>query len=257
MSAVAIGSRTQTPRSRGASMGRLTLVELRKTVDTRAGLWLLLAMTLLGLAAAVVRAFVGDAGDQSFAEMFGMSAIPFAVLLPVVGILAVTGEWSQRSALTTFALVPQRGRIVTAKVAAGAAIGVASVAVSLVIALVATGVSGAPGGWDMNVNAVLYLVVAQVLGVVGGVAFGMLFLSTPVAIVASFALPTVWGIVAELVKSLNDAALWLDTSRTFEPLNQSGSLDGTEWARVVASAAVWMLLPLAVGAWRMMHKEVA
>lgn len=38
--------------------------------------------------------------------------------MPVVGILLVTSEWSQRTAITTFTLVPQHGRVLTAKLLA-------------------------------------------------------------------------------------------------------------------------------------------
>ena len=38
------------------------------------------------------------------------------VILPIIAILSVTGEWSQRSGLTTFTLVPHRGRVIPAKV---------------------------------------------------------------------------------------------------------------------------------------------
>ena len=37
------------------------------------------------------------------------------IILPLIAILAVTSEWSQRTGLTTFTLVPHRGRIIAAK----------------------------------------------------------------------------------------------------------------------------------------------
>ena len=35
------------------------------------------------------------------------------VLLPIIAVLSVTAEWSQRSGLTTFTLVPHRGRVMS------------------------------------------------------------------------------------------------------------------------------------------------
>ena len=147
--------------------------------------------------------------------MFRIAGAGPAILLPIVGILAVTSEWSQRTTLTTFVLVPQRWRVVAAKVLAGLAIGALSVLVCLAAALVAAAVSGAPGGWDLDLRTGLYQALSQMLGILGGTAFGMLFLSSPVAIVAYFALPTAWGITAELVSALREAGQWLDTSQTF------------------------------------------
>ena len=37
------------------------------------------------------------------------------ILLPVLGILLVTSEWSQRTAMVTFTLEPSRSRVIAAK----------------------------------------------------------------------------------------------------------------------------------------------
>jgi len=238
-------------------MSRLTYVELRKSVDTRAGLWLLLSLAALALLAACLRGFMGDSDDQSLAAMFRIAGAGPGILLPIVGILAVTSEWSQRTTLTTFVLVPQRWRVVAAKVLAGLAIGAVSVLVCLAAALIAAAVSGAPGGWDLDLRTGLYQALSQMLGILGGTAFGMLFLSSPVAIVAYFALPTVWGVTTELVSALREAGQWLDTSQTFGPLGEAGALSGEQWAQLATSSGLWLLLPLAMGLWRVLRKEIA
>ena len=74
---------------------------------------------------------VGTRADRRFENLFMFTLLPTAVLLPVLGILLVTSEWSQRTALTTFTLVPQRERIAVAKLAAGVAFSVLSLLVSL------------------------------------------------------------------------------------------------------------------------------
>ena len=43
------------------------------------------------------------------------------VILPIIAILSVTSEWSQRTGLTTFTLVPHRGRVMLAKALAAVA----------------------------------------------------------------------------------------------------------------------------------------
>ena len=42
-----------------------------------------------------------------------------SLLLPVMGILLVTSEWSQRTDMTTFALEPHRSRVIMAKLVTG------------------------------------------------------------------------------------------------------------------------------------------
>src|SRR5690349_18996390 len=90
------------PRSRtGISLLTLTRVELRKLADTRSGLWLLIAIALAAAGTAAILLTAGDAGEQNFAGLFVFGLVPGSVLLPVLGILSMTSEWSQRTALTT------------------------------------------------------------------------------------------------------------------------------------------------------------
>ena len=116
---------TRAPPYADRPLLRLTLVELRKLADTRAGLWLLI---VIGLAAVAHRPLIlllaAPDAEQTFAGFFAFGLLPAGVLLPVLGILSMTSEWSQRTALTTFTLVPQRGRVVAAKLAAAVLIAV-------------------------------------------------------------------------------------------------------------------------------------
>ena len=131
-------------------LGRLVAVELRKMVDTRAGFWLQVAMVALTVVVVVVRLLVGDAAHHTFQSVLDVGLQPAAVLLPVLGILLVTSEWSQRTGLITFALVPVRSRVLGAKLIASLLLAVAMLAMS--VAVVAAGVlvssPGVEGTWS-------------------------------------------------------------------------------------------------------------
>ena len=99
-------------------LGRLVAVELRKMVDTRAGFWLQVAMVALTVVVVIVRLLVGDAAHHTFQSVLDAGLQPAAILLPVLGILLVTSEWSQRTGLITFTLVPVRSRVLSAKLIA-------------------------------------------------------------------------------------------------------------------------------------------
>ncbi|HEY6891212.1 MAG TPA: hypothetical protein VI300_25630, partial [Solirubrobacter sp.] len=87
------------------SFPRLTLVELRKMVDTRAGFWLQLLTGGVTLAVVALFCIFGETKDLVFRDMFALAITPASILLPIVGILLVSSEWSQRTALITFTLV--------------------------------------------------------------------------------------------------------------------------------------------------------
>ena len=107
-------SATSAPRPRTATaripLTRIVGVELRKMFDTRSGFWLMASIVITSvLATAAIIVFAPD--DQLTFDNFAAAiGAPMTVILPMIGILAVTSEWSQRSGLTTFTLVPHRGR---------------------------------------------------------------------------------------------------------------------------------------------------
>ncbi|GAA4602691.1 ABC-type transport system involved in multi-copper enzyme maturation permease subunit [Actinoplanes octamycinicus] len=237
---------------------RLTLVELRKLADTRAGFWLLLVIGLATVATSGV--ILGWAPDEemTFGAFFAFGLAPSAVLLPVLGVLSVTSEWSQRTALATFTLVPQRGRVLIAKIAAGVLIAIAATVATAALSAVATVIARAVGGdgsWSLDASLVWQGLLLQVIFVLMGIGFGALLQNTPLAIVLYFALPMVWTVLGSTIKGLKSAAGWLDINVTTAPLSEPDMTSG-EWARLGVSVAVWVLLPLAAGAVRVLRREV-
>ncbi|WP_433361651.1 ABC transporter permease [Actinoplanes sp. CA-142083] len=238
---------------------RLTLVELRKLADTRAGLWMLVLIALGVVGTAVILLGWAPDEEQTFADFFAFGLAPSTVLLPVLGILSMTGEWSQRTALTTFALVPSRLRVVTAKLAAGVLIALATTAVTLLFAAAANVLAaalGGDGGWHVDGSLIWQGALTEVLFLMVGMAFGALLQNSPLAIVAFFALPTIWGILRETIKSLERVSGWLDLGLTSGPLSEP-SMTAGEYGRLAVSCLVWVALPLVLGSWRILRREIA
>lgn len=254
-----VPSRIDGPRpTAGVPFARLVHVELRKMLDTRAGRWLLIGIGAI-IAVALTIMFFTDGGQHSFDSYLQATTMPMALVLPVVGILAVTSEWSQRTGLVTFGLEPRRMRVAWAKTLAALVVGVCAFAVSLVLAAVAHQSAitfrGITGDWSTDALVLLGAGGYVLLGIAQGVGFGMLFRNTPAAVVVFFVLPTAWGILGSMVSWLRDAATWLDLNQTMNPLFQ-GSLTGQQWAHLAASVALWVVAPLAVGIWRLTRAEV-
>jgi ABC-2 type transport system permease protein len=234
------------------SFARLTGVELRKMVDTRAGFWLQLIVAVVTLAAIVIICVVVDADEVRFRDLLAIGVTPGAVLLPIVGILLVSSEWSQRTALITFTLVPRRMRVMGAKLAAGMVLGLILIAIALVLAAVAILAIG--GEWELGAVVLGQTVVLVLTAMLTGIAFGALFLSSAPAIVLSFVLPIGWTALGS-IRWLNGAAQWLDTSRTTEHMLDR-ALTADEWAKLGTSMALWLVLPLAIGLLRIAKSEI-
>ncbi|HXD56852.1 MAG TPA: hypothetical protein VN606_02995, partial [Thermoleophilaceae bacterium] len=110
-------------------LSRLTLVELRKMTDTKAGFWLQLSVLALAVLVVVVNALAGHVQDHQFMDYFSGTSQGLSALLPVLGILLVTSEWSQRTAMITFSLVPQRTRVMAAKTLAAVVLALIALAI--------------------------------------------------------------------------------------------------------------------------------
>ncbi|CAB4934090.1 unannotated protein [freshwater metagenome] len=244
---------TALPGRPGVPFGRTFQAELRKMVDTRAGRWMVIVMA--GLTAVILAAFViwGPAEDATFANLLQFATIPLAMLLPIIGIMAATAEWSQRTGLVTFTLEPRRGRVVLAKALGALALGLVVLAVAFAAAAVAT--LAGDGAWDLDAAAGGGLTLALLIYVLQGVAFGLLFLNTPVAIVLVLVLPTAWSIVTQVFSSLADVGAWLDLDQVTRPLFE-GEMAGQDWAQLGTGVGVWVLLPFAIGTYRVLTREV-
>lgn len=238
----------------GVPFGRTFQAELRKMVDTRAGRWMVIVMA--AVAVLILAGFViwGPAEDASFQGLLELSTLPLAMLLPIIGIMAATAEWSQRTGLVTFVLEPRRGRVVLAKALAALVLAAVVLAAAVVASAVANLVGGT-GEWDLTAAIGGGMLLALLIYVLQGVAFGLLFLNTPVAIVSVLVLPTVWSIATMAVSSLEEAGRWLNLDLVTQPLF-AGDMAGRDWAQLATAGAVWVLLPLVVGTYRVLHREV-
>ena len=231
---------------------RLTLVELRKMVDTRAGLWLQAIVGALTLIVVTLFCIFGKTEELIFRDMFALAVFPASLLLPIVGILLVTSEWTQRTALITFTLVPRRMRVMSAKLAAGVVLGLVAVVVALAVAVV--GILAVSGQWTMGIAVFAQIVLLAVTSLLSGVAWGAAFLSSAPAIVLYFVLPAAWAALGS-IPFLNHAADWLDTTRTTAPMTER-TISAHEWLQFGTSYLVWLVLPLAIGLYRIARGEI-
>ncbi|HWE59719.1 MAG TPA: ABC transporter permease [Solirubrobacteraceae bacterium] len=233
---------------RRPGLGRLIAVELRKMVNTRSGFWVPIGVTLVTLLVAIIGSTNHGGTSATFVHIFNISSRPGAFLLPVMGILLICGEWSQRTTLTTFTLVPSRRRVIAAKFGASAIVSTLALAVCLVFTLVCASTLGhAPGGagslpWQVILQGWLELTAGMAMGL----AFGAAFLMSAPAIVAYLLLPVVWNGIIGGISALDGVARWLDSGDTLNPLTLH-ALSGTEWAHVAATLAFWIGIPMLIG----------
>jgi ABC-type transport system involved in multi-copper enzyme maturation permease subunit len=236
---------------------RLIGVEVRKMADTRAGMWLLLAIVLITAAIVTIFFFAAPDEQRTFLGFMGATATPQGFLLPVLGILLVTSEWGQRTTLTTFVLEPSRSKVIAAKVVAALLFGMVAIVLAVGIAALATVLAGEPGAWDnIGVDDFAKFGILQISGIMQGLAFGLIFLNSAAAIVTYFVLPIAFSIVANLWSALQDAAPWVDLGTSQQPLFSGVDLTGEQWLQIVTGTVIWIVVPFVAGLVRVTRAEV-
>lgn len=256
MSTATMDGRLDISGTKPVGLPTLVKVEMRKMWDTRAGLWLLIAIAAVTLIVLTIFWFAADQNDRTLFSMLGVMASPQGTLLPVLGILLITQEWGQRTGMVTFTLEPHRGKVIGAKILAAILFGIAAVVLAFALAFVAAAVGGAADPFaNYGFDDFLKMLMMQIVSVLIGIGFGLMFLNSPAAIVLYFVLPTAIALVTNLVSWLRDIAPWID-GRGMEALYTGQPMTGETWGQVATYVGVWMVLPMAIGLWRVKRAEV-
>lgn len=236
--------------------GRLTRIELRKMLDTRSGVWFGAAVAAVTLITVIITSQVNGGRDATLSRLFNNSVEPAGILLPVLGVLLVCSEWSQRTVLTTFTLVPERGRILQANLVASIVVAFAALAICLACSVAVGELLPAPGGAGslsivVVAQGLLFLAVTMVIGV----AFGAAIMVSAPALVAYLLLPTAWDALSSTIHALKTLSHWLAIGPTLGPL-ATHSFSATDWAHAGTTLALWLAVPLAIGMWRFTRRDV-
>jgi ABC-2 type transport system permease protein len=233
--------------ARPIPLARLVRVELRKMFDTRSGFWMLVSIGILTpVSAGSVVVFAPDS-EVTYESFTRATGFPLSVILPMIAILAVTSEWSQRSGLTTFTLV-RLGSVALA-FAVGALGNVAGSALADVDTV-----------WDISMSMAPQMVLFNLIGMAIGFTLGVVLRSSAPAIVAYFVvslvLPGILVLLAQVRPWFADLQSWIDWNETQVALLEGAMDTGEEWAMLGSTTMIWIVVPLVVGLLSLRRSEV-
>jgi ABC-2 type transport system permease protein len=244
-------------------LSRVVRVELRKMFDTRSGFWLIASIVITGLIATIATVAFAPDKDLTYYNFAKAVGFPITVILPMVALLSITSEWSQRSGLTTFTYVSSRRRVVGAKTLSAVIVAVASMLFAFAIGaagnVVGSTVAGTSIRWDLSVAHALTIVLGNLISMSIGTMLGMLLRSSAGGLVSYFVLvllvPNLTSLLATSQDWFKHLQPWVDL-----PFAQTSLFDGmhsgAQWAHVATSFTLWILVPGFFGLRRVMRSEV-
>ncbi len=240
--------------SRAPSAPRLWLVELRKLIDTPSGIALAAGGVLLsGVFGGGAALFIEKV---TFGDIARLAGIPLLTLLPVFAILLATSARHHRTALTTYALVPARSRILVAQLAAVVTLGLIAAASTFAMAALITPVGALMTGkeivWSVNWSAQLVLTAGIVLATLSGYAIGLATGVAPVAITVVLAWPAM-ALLLSIFPRAAEVLAWLDINAVAD---LADGVTGVEVAQVATGILAWIVVPGIIGVARELRTEV-
>jgi ABC-2 type transport system permease protein len=265
MTATAAKHPDRGPVDQRVPLTRVTQVELRKMFNTRSGYWLIASIAISAVLATGGAILWAPDDGLTYSTFATAIRFPVVIILPLIAILAVTSEWSQRSGLTTFTLIPHRSRIITAKAISVVLIAVAAMGLTFAVGalgnLLSSAVTGTTLVWDVTLTQCLYYVLGMVLSLLTGFMLGVLIRSSAGAIVAyfslTFVLPTIFGLLADSQQWFHELQPWVDIQFAQSGLFVfSQALTAEQWANIAVTGVTWLLLPLAIGLGVVVRAEV-
>ena len=244
-------------------VSRLVAVELRKSFDTRSGLALLAGRAgsaLLAMTAVIAFAPRDQLTYDQFTRAIGF---PMSIILPIIAVLSVTAEWSQRSGLTTFWLMPHRGRVLVAKAIGVVLVAVASTPIAFGVGaagnVVGSAIGGVPAQWNLRPADVAEFALGNTLLMLTAFTIGVLIRASSAAIVIymvyGFVAPTLLAFLAMAQSWFHDLRPWVDAQFSQDAL-LGGAVSGDQWWHLALTTALWLVLPLTLGTWRLLRAEV-
>ncbi|MDF2969016.1 MAG: conserved rane protein of unknown function [Nocardioidaceae bacterium] len=218
----------------------------------------------LSLTADTQREGVAADSDVTYESFTRASGFPMSVILPMIAILAVTSEWSQRSGLTTFTLVPSRGRVIVAKAIATLLVGLGSVVVAFAVGALANVAGSALAGvdtvWDISLSMALQMMLFNLVGMAIGFTLGVVLRNSAAAIVGYFVIslvmPGILVLLAQVRSWFADLQPWIDWNETQVALLEGAMDSGEEWAMLGSTTMIWIVVPLVVGLLSLRRSEV-
>lgn len=244
-------------------MTRIVGVEISKMFNTRSGFWLLASVGILSTIATIATVLFVPDDEVTYDGFAAAVGFPMSVILPMIAILSITSEWSQRSGLTTFTLVPNRGRVIGAKLIATLLVGAASIGIAFGVGaignIVGSAIVGVDTTWDITLGNAALIFVADALGMLMGFTLGILIRSSPGAIVGYFVyalvLPAALGTLAAFQDWFADRQGWIDFNFASTRLYE-GDMAGEDWAHLAVAGTFWLIIPLVIGLFSVTRSEV-
>ena len=239
-------------------------IDLRAFLDTR-GAAILLTLTLLAvlgfaaLGGLLQPALTPDSSSDLESTVFVLT-LPLMLIIPALTVWITAGEWSDRSIQTTLLQRPGRLGVLSSKAVTALVVFAVLVALTIALAAASTWIGGELIGQRAILSSIEGVMTTQLATLSAtflfSLAMGVLLQSTVLGLVAAIGVPFMVGTAANLAAAFGAETL-SDVVRAVDLTSAAVALaEGTAGAFELLPLGLLVVLPLAVGARRWLHREI-
>lgn len=221
--------------------------ELKKSVDTSVSKTILWTIVFLTIAMFIVGIFRIKDGDE-WTTAFQAISSPSTTLLGIIFILLVCEEWTQGTALITYTLIPNRTKVVMAKLVVLCTYFIVTIMVLYVLTAGAASITVAKDSytinWSQSFVSVISLCRPLLVNLLLAFAFALALKETTFALGLYFFIPPTTVVLSNYAIT-GKVMKWISLSHSSSLFIAGSTKVGT--SQYISSIVFWIVLPLLYG----------
>ena len=226
---------------------KVVIAEHLKVIKTRSSRSVLVTtfiLTLIMFAISLIRFKT----DMMWYRPFQGISSPVSTLLAIVFILLITDEYSKGTGLITYILIPQREKVIKAKLTVCVIYTLLGLVMNLILTLISVLISSRLYGfnitWTTNLVDLITLVMPTLVNVFFGFAIALLCQENTVALGMFILIPPV-TVVATQIPAIGVYAKWISLEHA-SSIFIAGQTSVTQ-LQIMTSIFFWIVLPFLYG----------
>lgn len=237
-------------------LSSIVKAEARKATDTQVAKTIIVTTAFLTLAM-FIASILRFENNSSWTDPFVAISSPASTLLAIIFILLICEEWTRGTALVTYTFVPQRNKVILAKLIIlfvfflGTII--ALYTFSAIASIIASGIHSYSIFWSEPIYSVVLLALPLLVNMLFGFSMAMATQETTIALGLYFVLPPI-TVIASQLPVIGSYSKWFS-------LEHSSSLfiagaTGVSAAHYICSILIWIVVPCIIGIFRNKKRDL-
>lgn len=228
-------------------LSSIVKAEARKATDTIVAKTIIITTAFLTLGMFLVSIFRFE-DSAPWTDPFMAISSPATTLLAIIIILLICEEWTRGTALVTYTFIPQRNKVILAKLIILLVFFLGTIIVlyafSAIASIIASGIYSYTISWSASISSVVRLMLPLFVNMLFGFSMAIATQETTIALGLYFVIPPI-TVVASQLPVIGPYSKWFSLEHSSSLFIAGAS--GVTGAQYICSIIIWIVLPCIIG----------